>query len=153
MRKGPAIAAAVLALGAAGVAWAAVDAAAVEAARETHFKEIGRNNKAIRDQLKTDAPDLAVIGPAAHRIAELSVELPSWFPAGSGPRAGIKTEARPEIWAKLAEFKTKAANLGTRARAVEAAAGKGDKAAVAQAANELGQACKSCHEEFRHEDH
>jgi cytochrome c556 len=137
---------------AAGAAWAAVDAAAVEKDRAAHFKEIGRNNKAIHDELKKPAPDLAVVRASAHRIGELAGQLPSWFPAGSGPKAGIKTEAREEIWANFPDFKSKAATLATRAKALEAAAGK-DVAAATQATMELGQACKSCHEQYRHEDH
>jgi cytochrome c556 len=138
---------------AAGAAWAAVDAAKVEQDREAHYKEIGKNFKAIRDQLKGGSPDLAVVRPAAQRIVELSAAIPSWFPAGTGPKAGIKTEAREEIWASFPDFKAKAANLNAKAKALDAAAAKGDVAALGPAANDVGQACKSCHELYRHEDH
>jgi cytochrome c556 len=137
----------------AGVAWAAVDAAAVEQARAAHYKEIGKNFKAVRDQLKSGSPDLAVIRPAAHRIAELAPQVPTWFPAGSGPAAGIKTEAREDIWSHLPEFKAKAQTFADKAKALDAVAAKGDVAGLGPAATELGQACKSCHEQFRKEDH
>jgi cytochrome c556 len=147
-----AIVAAGVALGAAGAAWA-LDAAGVEQAREAHFKEIGRNFKAVRDELKKPAPDLAVVRAAARQIDELAPQLPTWFPAGSGPQAGIKTEAKAEIWAKPEDFHAKAQDLALRAKAFDGAAAKGDLGAVTQAQAELGQACKACHEEFRHEDH
>src|ERR1700757_997004 len=105
-----AIVAAGAGLGVAGAAWA-LDAAAVEQAREAHFKEIGRNFKAARDELKKGAPDLAVVRASAHRIAEAAPQLPTWFPAGSGPQAGLKTEAKAEIWAKPDDFRAKAQDL------------------------------------------
>lgn len=147
-----AIVAAGVALGAAGAAWA-LDAASVEQARTAHFKEIGRSFKAARDELQKSAPDLAVVRAAAHRIDELAPQLPTWFPAGSGPQAGLKTEVKAEIWAKPEDFRTKAQDLAARAKAFDGAAGKGDLGAVTQAQAQLGQACKACHEEFRHEDH
>ena len=119
---------------AAGAAWAAVDAAKVEQDREAHYKEIGKNFKAIRDQLKAGTPDLAVVRPAAHRIVELSADIPTWFPAGTGPKAGIKTEAKEEIWANFADFKAKAATLNQKAKALEAVAAKGDVAGLTPAA-------------------
>ena len=152
-RRVIAAAAAGLALCAAGAAWAAIDAAAVVQAREAHFKEIGRNSKAARDELKKPAPDLAVVRAAAHRIAELAPQLPTWFLAGSGPQAGLKTEAKAEIWEKPEDFRAKAQDLAVRAKAFDEAAAKGDLAAINQAQAQLGQACKACHEEFRHEDH
>ena len=118
-----AIVAAGVALGVAGATWA-LDAAAVEQAREAHFKEIGRNFKAVREELQKSAPDLAVVRAAAHQIDALAPQLPTWFPAGSGPQAGLKTDAKAEIWAKPEDFRGKAQDLTLRAKAFEVAAGK-----------------------------
>jgi cytochrome c556 len=72
--------------------------------RQKNLKELGASVKAIMDQLKTGMPDKTVTVPAAEKIAALAKDLPTWFPKGTGPEAGVKTAAKPEIWEKPDEF-------------------------------------------------
>lgn len=129
----------------------APDPAEVIKTREAHYKEIGKAMKGIGDELKKSAPDVKVIQANAATIDRLAPQVPSWFPAGTGPEAGVKTEARAEIWTKPEEFSAAAAHFATAAKQFNATAQTGDVAAIGAAMKQLGGACKGCHEKFRTE--
>ena len=67
------------------------DAPAEIEQRQENFKAIGDSFKAIREQLETDAPDFAVITPAAADINERLQRLPDFFPEGSSMEVGYDT--------------------------------------------------------------
>jgi len=131
---------------------AAADVASVIQTRQTHYKEIGKATKAIIDQLKSPTPAVPVIQAAAKQIDALAPEVPSWFPAGSGPTAGVKTQAKADIWAKPDEFKRDAAAFADAAHKLDIVAAGGDLSAIRTQAQALGQTCKTCHEAFRQRD-
>jgi cytochrome c556 len=131
---------------------AAADVASVIQARQTHFKEIGKASKAMSEQLKSATPAVPVIQAAVKQIDALAPEVPSWFPAGSGPTAGIKTQAKAEIWAKPDEFKRDAAAFADAAHKLDLVAAGGDVSAIRAQAQVMGQTCKTCHEAFRQRD-
>lgn len=120
--------------------------------RQGHYKAIGKATKAIFDELRKPAPDMAVFRASGPTLVQLSSQLPRWFPKGTGPEAGVKTAAKAEIWTKPAEFHTAAVNFNAAARAFNAAAIKGDGAAVGAAARTLGGTCKACHDNFKTKD-
>src|SRR5437868_3801521 len=76
-------------------------------ARQQHFKDIADSVKTISEQLKTGMPDKAVVVQATMKISALAHDQLNWFPKGSGPEAGVKTRAKPEIWANWDDFKMK----------------------------------------------
>lgn len=117
--------------------------------RHDKFEAIAKASKTIGDELKKDAPDVATIKSNAQSIDESAKALPSWFPGTTGPEPGVKTDAKPEIWQKPAEFKTAAAKFASAAAALRAAADTGDIPAIKTAAAGLGPTCKGCHEQFR----
>lgn len=119
------------------------------AARQAEFKRIGAANKAIGDQLKESAPSAEVVRTNAAIIARLAPQVPSWFPAGSGPVAGEETAALPTIWERNEEFTLRAADFARAANSLEVAASAGDFAQIRAASEALGQTCKSCHTVFR----
>ena len=123
----------------------------LQKARHDHYHELGDNFKVIRDQIKTDSPDVAAIKTAAKTVNDASVNQEKWFPAGSGPEAG-KTQAKAEIWSKPAEFKTAITNFAAAAPKLQAAANSGDVAAIKTAFADTGKTCKGCHETFRSEE-
>jgi cytochrome c556 len=133
------------------VAVAATPKQVIEA-RQGKYKTIGKSTKAIFDELRKPAPDMAVFRANGPTLVKLSSELPRWFPKGTGPEAGVKTAAKADIWAKPAEFRTAAVNFNAAARAFNAAAIKGDGAAVGAAARTLGGTCKACHDNFKTKD-
>ncbi|WP_341631155.1 c-type cytochrome [Sphingomonas agri] len=118
-------------------------------ARITHYKEIAKAAKAIKDELDQSQPNLAAISANAHLIEALAPQIPSWFPSGTGEQPGVKTEALAIIWQQLPLFKQRAAGLAGAAHGLALAAGTGDVAATQAAANEVGGACKACHDTFR----
>jgi cytochrome c556 len=131
---------------------AAPDPAAVQKvvdARVAHYKQIGKANKAIRDELGQSQPNLANVQTNAKIIEALAKQIPSWFPKGTGGQEGVKTEALPVIWQQVPVFKQRAAGLAGAAHQVAAAAGSGNLDATKAAAGNLGSACKACHDTFR----
>jgi cytochrome c556 len=138
-------------LGLSAIAYAATPAQTITA-RQTNFKSIGKATKTIFDELKKDTPSIDVVRANTKIISNLSGKVPAWFPAKSGPEAGVKTAALPTIWIKNAEFKRAAAAFGKAAKALDTTAKKGDLAAVGKVVQGLGATCKGCHDSFKAKD-
>ena len=102
------------------------------AARHQNYKQLGGAFKALTDELKKDTPDKAVIAASAAKMKALAGQIPSWFPKGSGPESGAKTDAKPDIWKDPNGF-----------------AAAGDLEAVKGQVRATGGACKNCHDKFR----
>jgi cytochrome c556 len=120
--------------------------------RHENFEKIGEAAKAVGDQLKEASPDLAKIQAAAATINGFAPQVAGWFPAGSGPDDGIKTDALQAVWEKPAEFKAAADQFVAEAAKFDAAAKAGDLAAIGAAMQALGGSCKGCHDKFRKPD-
>ena len=118
-------------------------------ARQASYKQMGKAMKAIGDELKGGAPSLPTIVANADRIAGFAPQILGWFPVGSGPDAGLKTRAKPEIWSDPQGFGSAAAGLITASERFRALARSGDLAAVRAAMPQLQKACKQCHDRFR----
>jgi cytochrome c556 len=135
-----------------GAAVVAATPGGVIAARQDNYKQIGRANKAINDELRKSAPAMAVIQANAATLDTLAPRLTSWFPRGSGPESGVKTAALPVIWQRIPEFRADAANFATAAHNLRGAAASGDVNRVRAATAALGGTCRTCHETFRAKD-
>ncbi|MDP2227031.1 MAG: cytochrome c [Moraxellaceae bacterium] len=137
-----------------GVPPAAAESAAERAvaARQAGFKQMGGAFKAVNDAMRAGKLNRAEVAAAATRLETHATQLPSWFPRGSGPESGAKTEARAEIWSDAAGFAEAAANLRTQAGRLSALAREGEVAAVRKQATLVGAACKTCHTTYRAED-
>jgi cytochrome c556 len=147
-----AIAAAALTVGgavAAGGALAQGAGADAVKARQANYKQLGGAFKVINDQLKADSPDMAQIKAAAAKMAALGARAAAWFPRGSGPEAGVKTGAKPQIWTDPAGFAAAAKTLQTATANLSAAADTGDLDRVKAAVGPTGAACKGCHDKYR----
>lgn len=118
--------------------------------RHDNYEKIGDAMKVITRELKLDNPDLAQVRQSADTIATLAPQVPSWFPAGTGPEAG-KTEAKAEIWQRPEDFRAKAQAFEQAANAFRAAAQGSDVAAMRTAQANLGKSCKACHDLYREE--
>jgi len=117
--------------------------------RQAHMKGLGAASKALFEQVRSGAPDKAVVKLQADKIEAAAKALATWFPPGSGPAAGVKTGALPVIWTKADDFAAAARRLGEEAATLDAAADAGDMAAVAAQTPKVGAACKGCHDKFR----
>ena len=124
-------------------------AAATIQARQGNYKQMAAALKGIADQLHASSPDLAQIRPRAALLADRSVRVLSWFPRGTGPEAGVRTRAKPDIWANAAGFRQRGAAFVVAARALNAAARTGDIGQVRTALRDVSRACGACHDEFR----
>ena len=117
--------------------------------RQAHYKELNRAFGAINGELRKETPDRAAIADAAGRMRALATDLPGWFPKGSGPEAGVKTQAKAEIWTDAAGFATAVTRLQAETGKLQDAAATGDLEAVKAQARAAGGACKACHDSYR----
>lgn len=122
-------------------------------ARQQGFKNLGRTFKGLNDELKKGEPDAAVVTAAVATLNELSEDLPSWFPAGTGPDAGVETEALAVIWEDPEGFATKVEDFQKAVDVMEAALSEGGLEQISAAsARPIGAACGSCHKKYRLDD-
>jgi cytochrome c556 len=82
-------------------------------------------------------------------LARWAHAVPGMFPAGSGPEAGVRTNAKPEIWADRAGFEARAADYAAAAdRLAELAAGE-DAAAFGAQWTAVRATCQACHDSYK----
>ena len=122
-------------------------------ARQGNYKQMAAALKGISDQLRSGNPDLASIRPRAALLADRSVRVLRWFPHGTGPEAGVRTRARPDIWTNAAGFRHAGAAFVVAARALNSAARAGDIARLRAALPAVRRACAACHDDFRGPEH
>tara|TARA_R110002049_G_scaffold101501_1_gene246184 strand:- start:948 stop:1469 length:522 start_codon:yes stop_codon:yes gene_type:complete len=121
-------------------------------ARQTHLKAVGKAFKTISDGLKESEPDMAAIQAAAASVPAETATMADWFPEGSGPASGVKTDALPVIWESKADFDSKMADFKAAAATLDTAAQGGDIAAITEAFKATGATCKACHQTYRADD-
>lgn len=120
-------------------------------ARHESFEEMGAAMEAVGAGLKASPADLAAIRTGAAAINGMAPKVASWFPAGSGPQDGMKTEALEAAWTKPEEFKQANAKFVEEAARFNALAQAGDAAAIGAGFKALGDSCDTCHKQFREE--
>lgn len=118
-------------------------------ARQANFKQIGRFNKALNDELKKPAPSMSVIRTNALALEKAAIKVTQNLAKGSGKESGIKTAALPAIWQQPTEFKTRAANFQKAAKALRLSAASGKLASVRTGMAAVGPTCKGCHDTFK----
>jgi len=60
-----------------------------------------------------------------------------------------ESDALPEIWMEFDDFEKKYQNLSKVTKALSEISATDDKAAVGQALDKVGKACKACHKKFK----
>jgi cytochrome c556 len=128
---------------------AAPSAQEIVEARQSGFKKMGAAMKAIAEQLKTEAPDVAKISTAAQAVEAGTKAQPGWFPAGSGPESGLETDALPHIWQDTSKFTALSGQLATQSAHLTAAVAGKDLAAIRTQFKVLAEVCSTCHKSFR----
>lgn len=127
----------------------AANAAITITTRQGNYKQMAGALKGIIDQTRAGSPDFGQIRPRAALLADRSVRVLTWFPRGTGPEAGVRTRAKPDIWANWAGFRQAGVNFVVAARALSAAAQSGDVGQVRTALRDVTRACGACHDSFR----
>jgi cytochrome c556 len=112
--------------------------------RQKAMKSNSADVKAIKAAV--ESKDYATIETKAKEIMGTADKIPSLFPKGSTTG---KTKAKPVIWEKSDEFTKDAKNLSKAANELASAAKSKDDAAIATKVKAVGEACSSCHKEFR----
>jgi cytochrome c556 len=119
------------------------------AARQAGYKKMGAAMKALNDQLKIDAPAKAAMLAAAQTLAATAREQPRLFPAGSGPTAGVPTDALPNIWTDRATFDAQMAKLIAESGKLVGVVNGGNTDAIRAQTKATGGTCAACHRQFR----
>lgn len=82
-------------------------------------------------------------------IVDATRDIPALFPEGSDFG---ETDALPSIWEDAEKFALSSSENHEAAVALHEAVEGGDDAAIMAAFRNLGQSCRSCHEDFRRGD-
>ena len=114
--------------------------------RQDAMKGNSAQAKAIKGAVETK--DYATVEAKAKDIMGTADKIVSLFPKGSTTG---KTKAKPEIWEKPDDFSKAAKNLNKAASELASAAKAGNADDVDVKVKALGEACNSCHKQFRAE--
>ncbi len=117
--------------------------------RQDLMKGNGDALKLVGEMLKGEKPyDADAAAKALTKVSGAMDEFPTLFPESAKPAPGVKTNAKPNIWENMTDFKAKAEEVKTASvKAAEAAAGGLDS--LKGAIGAVGKGCKGCHEEYR----
>jgi cytochrome c556 len=135
------VALAALPLGALSVASASASEGEVEY-RQHVMAAVGGHMQSIAAILRQKVPHQAHIGLHADALASLSGIADTLFPEGS--QGG---DTLPAAWQKPEDFAKRLEDFETAATGFAAAVRAGD--GVGPAFQQVGQACKSCHDSYR----
>ena len=135
----------------AGIAVAATPADGIRH-RIAGYRALGAAFKTINDTIRSGDFQSVRLRQAAGQITATSRMQYQWFPASTGPQAGIKTAARQEIWSRAGEFRAAQDEFARQAAVFERTVASGDEAAIRSGARQLGAKCKACHDSYRLSD-
>lgn len=139
-------------LGAAMLFWTlgaeAADNGDVIKYRQAVYSSIGGQMTAMGSVLQGKVPHTGDLPTLAYGLSSLAGLIPHLFPEGSGEG---KTNALPLIWEEFDDFQQRLENMQIAAEALAEVAANQDMQAFAQAFQNLGRACKSCHDKFKAE--
>jgi cytochrome c556 len=106
---------------------------------------MGASTQIVRGKVSPEG-DLAMHATA---LAQLTSNLTRLFPEGSDFG---ETEAKPEIWDNWDKFEQAAGKAKQATAAFAEAVASGDAATIKATHQDVGKACKGCHEDFRQKD-
>lgn len=134
---------------AAGMARAADAPADIDiiAIRQAGQDLVQGNFTGLSQAAKNKVPDVKPFAFAARALTKWEPQFMTMFPPGSDH--GHNTRALPAIWTDRAGFENAAHNLIQAAAKLEEIAKSGDQAAFAAQVDVLGEACNTCHKQFR----
>lgn len=119
-------------------------------ARHGYMKMLAINMGTLSGMAKGEIEyDAEAAGRAGTNLQALTgYDLPSLFIEGTSNADVDDSEALPAIWENSADFASKFAGLQEAAGAAAASLGSGADA-VGPAVQQLGGACKACHDDYR----
>ncbi len=117
--------------------------------RHESFEHMGETFEDLEKEIKRKSPDLARIQQNANQIDAWARDQINWFPIGSGPESGFKTDAKAEVWKQPAEFRALQDKFIVEAGALKTIAADGPVEDLATQIEKTGQVCSQCHETYR----
>jgi cytochrome c556 len=144
MKKGVVLAAVVLSLSAAGMAWA--EGPDVIEIRQAGM-DLASGSLAGMIAVVGAKGDVKKLEDPAKAIQRWATLMPTLYPPGSDK--GHHTRALPKIWSDPAAFQKAAAHLADASAKLAATAKTGNVEEVGADVKAVGQACLGCHREFR----
>lgn len=114
--------------------------------RQHTMSAVGGHMQAIFAIFQGKVPHTEHMATHAGALADLADLAETLFPASS--QGG---DARPDIWENAEDFQSKLAAFKEAAVDFKAAAGSGDMGQIGGALQQLGQACKGCHDNYKAE--
>jgi cytochrome c556 len=119
-------------------------------ARQQVFKDMKKANDVMSAMLKNQREfDPALVATSAAQIQELTAKIPAAFMMDTRQFPDIKTVARENIWASMADFKTKSDDTEKAAANVVAVAKGGEKGPTLKAIGMMGKSCGACHDAYK----
>ena len=118
-------------------------------ARKLNFLDLGAAFKAVGDELKAGRSDSATVQFSVDSVARYSTQVSQWFPEGSGPESGFRTDALPGIWEQPEEFAAALRDFEEKAALFADASRSGNASALQTNFQLVGATCVSCHDKFR----
>jgi len=116
--------------------------------RQAALTLLGWNIGPIAGMVKGEIPwDQKAVEMHAMRLAQVAPMIAEGFPADS--QTGAPTDAKPEIWKNMDDFKAKARDLEVATAKLAETAKTGDRKAIGAGLGEVGGTCKACHEKYR----
>lgn len=141
----------VAAVGIAAIATAAVKPETAIAYRQAGYTMLGWNFGPMAQMVRGKTPwDAAEFARRAERVATIAPQLLEGFPEGSD--TGATTDAKPEIWKNMDDFKAKMDALVKESKLLADIAKSGDEAKTKEQFKQTAGACKACHDKYRSED-
>ena len=116
--------------------------------RQGVYRVIGWNFGAMAAMVKGTVPyDKEAFAKRAANVAVMAPMVLEGF--GPGTDKGAKTEAKPEIWTKMDDFKTKLAKMNEEAAKLAAISKTGSFDEIKKQFGDTGASCKACHDEYK----
>lgn len=116
--------------------------------RQAVYKVMGWNFGPMAAMVKGEKPyDKDAFARNAAILAQMSPLAVEGFAAGSDK--GAETKAKPEVWAKPADFKEKMDKMVGETKRLAAIASTGSFDDIKKQFGATGGACKACHDDFR----
>lgn len=125
---------------------AQTDLAALVKQRQELMSNIGKTFRPMVAIMKDESKDLDAAGAAAQTMHDSFVKAVGLFPEGSAKGDIPGSRAKPEVWAKAADFKLAADTLIAETAKLAAAAKTGDIDAFKAQFGPTAKACGGCHE-------
>ena len=108
---------------------------------------LGKTMKSLNAMARGKVPyDGRAVARAGQLIRDHSKKMPHLFPKGS---MGAPSEARPEIWTNMGEFKKLSADLETEGLKLAEIGENGDVATLRKRFRQVGKVCSACHKSYR----